>query len=157
MSTTYGGLLAAAADAVQNANLAVGRRRFDSPLDAAQALVDFHGLLDSLAGHTWVLLTPEQAAGVRASHGPHPVEVAAIAMAEAIGTLAGSARPHPALHTELVTSWARDAGTPDGATWEWVYGLLHGAHEALVSGFVLLLVAAGFTAITVVVRRRAAR
>ena len=60
MNATYGGLLANAADAVQNANRAVKLRRFDSPLDAAQALVDYHGLLDALAGHTWVLLTPEQ-------------------------------------------------------------------------------------------------
>ena len=109
MNATYGGLLAAAADAVADANLAVGRRRFDSQLDAAQALVDYHGLLDALAGHTWVLLTPEQAAGVRASQGPHRVEVAAIAMAEAIGTLAGTGRPHPGMRTEPVTSWARAA------------------------------------------------
>ena len=95
MSTTYGGLLAAAADAVKDANLAVGRRRFDSQLDAAQALVDYHGLLDALAGHTWVLLTPEQAAGIRASQGPRPVEVAAIGMAEAIGQVTGTGRPHP--------------------------------------------------------------
>ena len=109
MTATYGGLLAAAADAVADANLAVGRRRFDSQLDAAQALVDFHGLLDALAGHTWVLLTPEQAAGIRASQGPRLVEVGAIAMAEAIGTLTGTGRPNPALHTEPVTSWARAA------------------------------------------------
>ena len=109
MNATYGGLLAAAADAVADANLAVGHRRFDSQLDAAQALVDYRGLLDALAGHTWVLLTPEQAAGVRASQGPHRVEVGAIAMAEAIDTLAGTGRPHPALHTEPVTSWARAA------------------------------------------------
>jgi len=109
VNATYGGLLAAAADAVADANLAVGRRRFDSQLDAAQALVDYHGLLDAIAGHTWVLLTPEQAAGVRASQGPHPVEVAAIAMAETIGKVTGSGRPHPALHTEPVTSWARAA------------------------------------------------
>jgi len=109
VNATYGGLLAAAADAMANANRAVKLRRFDSPLDAAQALVDFHGLLDALAGHTWVLLTPEQAAGVRASQGPHRVEVAAIAMAEAIGTLTGSGRPNAALHTQPVTSWARAA------------------------------------------------
>jgi len=109
VNATYGGLLAAAADAVADANLAVGRRRFDSQLDAAQALVDYHGLLDALAGHTWVLLTPEQAAGIRASQGPHRIEVAAIAMAEAIGTLAGTGRPNPALHTQPVTSWARAA------------------------------------------------
>jgi hypothetical protein len=109
VTATYGELLAAAADAVADANLAVGRRRFDSPVDAAQALVDYHGLLDALGGHTWVLLTPEQAAGIRASQGPHRVEVAAIAMAEAIGTLAGTGRPHPALHTQPVTSWARAA------------------------------------------------
>jgi hypothetical protein len=109
VNATYGGLLAAAADVVADANLAVGRRRFDSQLDAAQALVDYHGLLDALAGHTWVLLTPEQAEGVRASQGHHPVEVAAIAMAEAIGTLTGTGRPHPALHTQPVTSWARAA------------------------------------------------
>ena len=109
MNATYGGLLAAAADGVADANLAVGRRRFDSQLDAAQALVDYHGMLDALAGHTWVLLTPEQAAGIRASQGPHRVDVAAIAMAEAIGTLTGTGRPHPALHTEPVTSWARAA------------------------------------------------
>jgi hypothetical protein len=109
VSTTYGELLTAAADAVADANLAVGRRRFDSQLDAAQALVDYHGLLDALAGHTWVLLTPEQAAGIRASQGPHRVEVAAIAMAEAIGQVTGTGRPHPALHTEPVTSWARAA------------------------------------------------
>jgi len=109
VNATYGELLAAAADAVEEANLAVGRRRFDSPVDAAQALVDYHGLLDALAGHTWVLLTPEQAAGIRASQGPHRVEVAAIAMAETIGTLTGSGRPHPALRTEPVTSWARAA------------------------------------------------
>jgi len=109
VNATYGELLAAAADAVADANLAVGRRRFDSPMDAAQALVDFHGLLDALAGHTWVLLTPEQAAGIRASQGPHRVEVAAIAMAEAIGTLAGTGRPHPGMRTQPVTSWARAA------------------------------------------------
>jgi len=109
VNATYGGLLAATADAVQSANRAVKLRRFDSQLDAAQALVDYHGLLDALAGHTWVLLTPEQAAGIRASHGPHRVEVAAIAMAEAIGTLTGTGRPHPAMHTEPVTSWARAA------------------------------------------------
>jgi hypothetical protein len=109
VSTTYGDLLAAAADAVKDANRAVKLRRFDSQLDAAQALVDFHGLLDALAGHTWVLLTPEQAAGVRASQGPHRVEVSAIAMAEAIGTLTGSGHPNPAMHTEPVTSWARAA------------------------------------------------
>jgi len=109
VNATYGELLAAAADAVADANLVVGRRRFDSPVDAAQALVDYHGLLDALAGHTWVLLTPEQAAGVRASQGPHRVEVAAIAMAEAIGTLARSSRPHHAMRTEPVTSWARAA------------------------------------------------
>jgi len=109
VNATYGELLAAAADAVADANLAVGRRRFDSQLDAAQALVDYHGLLDALAGHTWVLLTPEQAAGIRASQGPHRIEVAAIAMAEAIGTLAGTGRPNPALHTQPVTSWARAA------------------------------------------------
>ena len=100
MNATYGALLAAAADAVADANLAVGRRRFDSPVDAAQALVDYHGLLDALAGHTRVLLTPEQAAGVRASDGPRPVEVAAIAMAEAIGKVTWSGRPNAALHTE---------------------------------------------------------
>ena len=49
MNATYGGLLAAAADAVADANLAVWRRRFDSPVDAAHALVDYHGLLDALA------------------------------------------------------------------------------------------------------------
>jgi len=109
VNATYGELLAAAADAVQNANRAVKLRRFDTQLDAAQALVDYQGLLDALAGHTWVLLTPEQAAGVRASQGPRPVEVAAIAMAETIGKVTGSGRPNPALHTEPVTSWARAA------------------------------------------------
>ena len=109
MTATYGELLASAADAVADANLAVGRRRFDSPVDAAQALVDCHGLPDALAGHTWVLLTPEQAAGARASQGPHPVEVAAIAMAETIGKVTGSGRPHPAMREQPVTSWARAA------------------------------------------------
>ena len=56
-----------------------------------------------------MLLTPEQAAGVRASQGPHRVEVAAIAMAEAIGTVTGTGRPHPAMRTKPVTSWARAA------------------------------------------------
>jgi len=109
VTATYGELLTATAAAVADANLVVGRRRFDSQLDAAQALVDCHGLPDALAGHTWVLLTPEQAAGARASQGPHPVEVAAIAMAETIGKVTGSGRPNPALHTEPVTSWARAA------------------------------------------------
>ena len=53
--------------------------------------------------------------------------------------------------------FAPNAGTPDGASWEWMYSLLHAAHEALVRGLALLLLAAAFAAITVVVRRHSAR
>ena len=53
--------------------------------------------------------------------------------------------------------FARTTRTGDEASWEYLYGLLHGAHEALVRGLVLLLLAAVFAAIAVVVRRRGAR
>lgn len=53
--------------------------------------------------------------------------------------------------------FARDAGTFDDASWEWLYGMLHSAHEALVRALVLLLLAAALAAITILVRRRAAR
>ena len=53
--------------------------------------------------------------------------------------------------------FARDVGTSDGATWEWVYGRLHDAHEALVRGLVLVLLAAALAAVIVALRRRAAR
>ena len=53
--------------------------------------------------------------------------------------------------------FARDAGTPEGASWEWVYGMLHSAHEALVRGVVLSLLAAVLVVIAVGLRRRAAR
>jgi hypothetical protein len=109
VSTTYGGLLTAANFALDDANRSITLHRFDTAVDAAQALVDYHGLLDALAGHTWALLTPEQASGIRASQGPHPVEVAAINMAEAIGTLTHTRGPHPAMHTQGVTTWARAA------------------------------------------------
>lgn len=39
----------------------------------------------------------------------------------------------------VVEQFARTAD--DEASWAWVYGLLHGAHEALVTGLVLLLLA----------------
>lgn len=39
----------------------------------------------------------------------------------------------------IVEQFAQTAD--DEASWAWVYGLLHGAHEALVSGLVLLLLA----------------
>lgn len=49
--------------------------------------------------------------------------------------------------------FAREARASDGTSWEWAYSLLHSAHEALVRGLVLLLLAA----ITVVLRRRLGR
>jgi len=53
--------------------------------------------------------------------------------------------------------FAREARTPDGTSWEWVYSLHHSAHEALVGGLILLLLAAVLAAITVVLRRRLGR
>jgi multisubunit Na+/H+ antiporter MnhB subunit len=53
--------------------------------------------------------------------------------------------------------FARDAGAPGGAAWEYVYAMLHDAHEALVRGLVLLLISAALAAAHVVIRRRTAR
>jgi len=53
--------------------------------------------------------------------------------------------------------FARNAGVPGGASWEYAYGLLHGAHEALVRGLVLLLIAAAVATITAVIRHRVGR
>ncbi|WP_407343581.1 hypothetical protein [Pengzhenrongella phosphoraccumulans] len=53
--------------------------------------------------------------------------------------------------------FAREARASDGTSWEWVYGLLHSAHEALVRGLVFFLLAAVLAAITVVLRRRLGR
>ena len=51
----------------------------------------------------------------------------------------------------VVEQFARTAS--DDASWSWVYGLLHDAHEALVSGLVLLLVAGAFALLSHRVRR----
>ena len=51
----------------------------------------------------------------------------------------------------IVEKFARTAD--DDASWEWVYGLLHDAHEALVTGLALLLAAGALALLAHLVRR----
>ena len=49
--------------------------------------------------------------------------------------------------------FARSARADDGVSWEFVYGRLHAAHDALVLGLVLLLLAGALTGVAVRSRR----
>lgn len=111
--TTYADLLHAASRHVRDGHKLLRRDGFTSTGEAEQALVDFHGVLDAIAGHGRRLLMPAHSRRMRLD--PRHVDLSPIERATAhlvigIERLVGSERPHPALVRPSANPWGQ-AGT----------------------------------------------
>ncbi len=110
--TTYGDLLAGAVEHTRAGVLQLRQDPFWSAPEAQTTLVDFHGVLDAIAGHTRRLIwfaRPTPANMSRYRTDLDPVELAAKNLILGIETLVGADRPHPSQVIAPSTPWARAA------------------------------------------------
>ena len=65
----------------------------------------YYGLLDAARQHIWALITPARMAGVLATDHPHPVEAAAVALAQTLQTGPNDVPPHPQVIAAVRHDW----------------------------------------------------
>jgi hypothetical protein len=107
-AVTYGALLSEAKRHFADGRDEATRRLNDK--DAAIATVAaYGGLLDAGRRHVWALIGPARVAGVASSGHPHPVERAALAMAEALPATPDELLPRPPVLVDVRHPWDRAA------------------------------------------------
>jgi hypothetical protein len=110
--TTYGDLLAGAVAHTRAGATQLRQDPFWSAAEAHRSLVDFHGVLDAIAGHARRLIwfarpTPANLSRYRTDL--DPFEFAAKSLVLGIEALVGTDRPHPSQVMAPSTPWARAA------------------------------------------------
>jgi hypothetical protein len=110
--TTYGDLLAGAVEHTRAGATQLRQVPFWSAAEAQTTLVDYHGVLDAIAGHARSLIwfvrpTPANLSRYRTDL--DPFEFAAKSLVLGIEALVGTGRPHPSQVIAPSTPWARAA------------------------------------------------
>jgi hypothetical protein len=109
---TYGDLIAGAVEHTRAGTLQLRHDPFWSAAEAQTTLVDFHGVLDAIAGHARRLIwfaRPTPANMSRYRTDLDPVEFAAKNLVLGIEALVGADRPHPSQVIAPSTPWAQAA------------------------------------------------
>ena len=106
MSTaTYGFLFDEAVRHLERGRRALHLDRFDDKKHAETTVTAYYGLLDAAQHHIWALITPARMAGVLATEHPHPVEAAAIALAQKLQVGPDDLPPHPQVTSPSRHEW----------------------------------------------------
>lgn len=105
--TTYGELFQQATRHLEQGRRELHLERFDGKEQAENAVSAYYGLLDASRQHIWALITPARMAGVIATEHPHPVEAAALALAESLQVGPDDLPPHPQVIASPRHDWDR--------------------------------------------------